>query len=138
MPFYTCIYKQNKWVKSRRKQLKEFILSISRIKTFKLLITHSQRRFEWSDQASSVISFSPRHCFHCYYLVQVAVENIRFVKFQIIFNSFSGIRQQLIIFLTGNIFHKRSFYINLFQSRVTFLYPLKTSENLWFSGGIEM
>ena len=23
MPFYTCIYKQSKWVKSRRKQLKK-------------------------------------------------------------------------------------------------------------------
>ena len=87
---YTCIYKQNKCVKSRRKQLKEFILSSSKIKAFELLITHSKKRFECINQTSSVISFSKRQCFHCYYLVQVAVKNIRFVKFQIFLTVFKA------------------------------------------------
>ena len=82
------MYKQNKWVKSRRKQLKEFILSRSRIKTFELLITHSKRRFECINQTSPVISFSQSHCFHCYYLVQVAVKNIRFLKFHMFLTVF--------------------------------------------------
>ena len=78
------LYIQTKQMcKTSRKQLKEFILSSSKIKAFELLITHSKKRFECINQTSSVISFSKRRCFHCYYLVQVAVKNIRFVKFQI-------------------------------------------------------
>ena len=45
------------------------------------------------------------------------------------------------VFMPNAVNHRGSFnYINPFQSRVTFLYPLKTSENLCltFSGGIEM
>ena len=69
----------------------EGIYSVSsRIKTFELLITQSKRRFECINQTSSVISFSQRQCFHCYYLVQVAVKNIRFVKFQIFLTVFKA------------------------------------------------
>ena len=113
MLFYTCIYKQNKRVKSRRKQLKEFILLSSRIETFKLLITHSKRRFERINQTSSFIRFSQRQWFHCYYLVQVAVKNIGFVKFQIFLTVFKT--NAIISFLNGNVFHNTSFYINKFN-----------------------
>ena len=62
----------------------------SRIETFKLLITHSKRKFERINQTSSVISFSQRQWFHYCYLVQVAVKNIGFVKFQIFLTVFKA------------------------------------------------
>ena len=58
-------------------------------------------------------------------------ENCKQIGHAIFFHAFSGICQEIICLWSRFTIWS---FLNLFHANIPFLYPLKTSENFWFSG----